>query len=97
MPPSPLCVGLVFGGASGEHAVSIRSAATVRAALADGGNAERFRVISFYIDQRGRWWDAVVAEAVLAAGVPPRQADLPAAPARGGFQGFPAGAMEVEV
>jgi len=94
---SPVCVGLVFGGASGEHAVSIRSAATVRAALASGDNAERYRVSCFYIDRRGRWWDAAVAEAVLAAGESAAEADLPEASGRGGFQGFPAGALEVEV
>ena len=33
MTSAPLNVGLVFGGASGEHAVSIRSANTVLAGL----------------------------------------------------------------
>ncbi|MEB3270932.1 MAG: D-alanine--D-alanine ligase family protein [Synechococcus sp.] len=97
MPLTPVCVGLVFGGASGEHAVSIRSAATVRAALSSGTNAERYRLCCFYIDRRGRWWDATVAEAVLQAGRAADEAELPAAPDRGGFQGLPAGALEVEV
>jgi D-alanine-D-alanine ligase len=33
MPSSPVRIGVVFGGASGEHAVSIRSAITVIRAL----------------------------------------------------------------
>ncbi len=96
MPLSPVCVGLVFGGASGEHAVSIRSAATVFGALRQGANAERYRVRCFYIDQQGRWWGEREADAVLQAGTPARLQDL-GADSRPGFQGFPAGALEVEV
>jgi D-alanine-D-alanine ligase len=51
----------------------------------------------FYIDQRGHWWPAAVAEAVLASGLPAQAADLPPAPQRPGFRGFPDGALEVEV
>lgn len=96
MPHSPVCVGLVFGGASGEHAVSIRSAATVLGALAQGANAERYSVRCFYIDQLGRWWGEEVAARVLQAGTPARPGDLGPI-SRPGFQGFPAGALEVEV
>jgi D-alanine-D-alanine ligase len=96
MPSTPLCVGLVFGGASGEHAVSIRSAATVLGALRDGANAGRYRVRCFYIDLLGRWWGEEGALPVLAAGVPARPEALGGSP-RPGFQGLPAGALEVEV
>lgn len=95
-PPSTL-VGLVFGGASGEHAVSIRSANTVLGGLRSGANAQRYAVRCFYIDRLGRWWPPAVAEAVLAEGKPPETADLPAGPTRAGFQGFPEGALDVEV
>ena len=44
VPPSACHVGVVFGGASGEHAVSIRSANTVVGALRRGANAERYRL-----------------------------------------------------
>ncbi|CAK6700233.1 D-alanine--D-alanine ligase family protein [Synechococcus sp. CCY9201] len=94
---APTHLGLVFGGASGEHAVSIRSANTVVSALRRGANAERYRLSCFYIDPQGRWWPPDVAEAVLAKGTPAEPGDLPQAPSRPGFQGFPPGALEVEV
>jgi D-alanine-D-alanine ligase len=97
MSPSPTHLGLVFGGVSGEHAVSIRSANTVVAALRHGANAARYRVSCFYIDQQGHWWPPAVADAVLAKGTPATAQDLPAAPLRPGFQGFPDGALEVQV
>ena len=94
----PSChVGVVFGGASGEHAVSIRSANTVVAALRRGTNAERYQLSCFYIDRQGRWWPPAVAEAVLQRGVPAEAADLPGGQGPGGFRGLPEGALEVEV
>ena len=65
MPTSPLRVGVVFGGASGEHDVSIRSASTVTKALADPSNRERFQVTPLYIDREGRWWPDTIAQRVL--------------------------------
>ena len=97
MAAPPTHLGLVFGGLSGEHAVSIRSAITVAGALRRGANAERYRLSCFYIDQQGHWWPPAVADAVLASGLPAQPADLPPAPQRPGFRGFPAGALEVEV
>jgi len=97
MAAPPTHLGLVFGGVSGEHAVSIRSAITVAGALRRGANAERYRLSCFYIDQQGHWWPAAVAEAVLTSGLPAQAADLPPAPQRPGFRGFPDGALEVEV
>jgi D-alanine-D-alanine ligase len=88
---------VVFGGASGEHAVSIRSARTVVDALRRGANASRYRLSCFYIDRRGRWWSPAVADRVLAAGVAPEPAELAAAGEAAGFRGLPEGALEVEV
>ncbi len=59
-----LCVALVFGGRSGEHEVSVVSARSVRAALAE----ERYDVAPMAIDRSGRWADPATAAAVLAAG-----------------------------
>ena len=93
----PICVGLIFGGDSGEHAVSVRSAATVAGGLRSGGNAGRYSLRCFYIDQRGRWWGADLAETVLSQGTPASDAQLAGADPRGGFSGFPEGALEVDV
>jgi len=90
-------LGLVFGGVSGEHPVSIRSARTVVSALRRGANAGRYRLSCFYIDPWGHWWPPAVADAVLERGLPARREDLPAAPLRPGFRGFPEGALDVEV
>ena len=92
----PTRVGLIFGGASGEHAVSVRSAATIAGALRQGENAQRYAVSSFYIDPAGRWHGAELAEAVLAQGTPASEAQLQGA-GRPGFSGFPSGAVDVEV
>ena len=97
MAAPPLHLGLVFGGVSGEHAVSIRSAGTVAGALRRGANADRYQLSCFYIDQQGHWWPPAVAEAVLAKGLPAEASELPEAPGRPGFRGFPEGALEVEV
>ncbi|MCP9848224.1 D-alanine--D-alanine ligase family protein [Cyanobium sp. Morenito 9A2] len=97
MPSAPTSIGLVFGGVSGEHAVSIRSAATVAGALGCGSNAERYRLLCFYIDQQGHWWPPAVADAVLATGHPLEPEEVPARPVRPGFQGLPAPAAEVDV
>ena len=96
MSTPPVRVGLIFGGASGEHAVSIRSAATVARALGEGRNADRYAVSCFYIDPQGRWWGPELAAAVLAQGTPASQAQLRAG-GGAGFRGFPAGALEMEV
>jgi len=44
-------VGLIFGGRSGEHEVSIRGAESVREALGHG----RYAVQDFYISKDGKW------------------------------------------
>jgi D-alanine-D-alanine ligase len=101
---NPARVGLVFGGASGEHPVSIRSAATVLRGLRSGANASRYAVSCFYIDTQGRWWGPELADAVLAQGTPASAEQLAAAleqaglPAHShGLAGFPPGALAMEV
>ncbi|GCE65570.1 D-alanine--D-alanine ligase [cyanobiont of Ornithocercus magnificus] len=94
---SPLCVGVVFGGKSREHFVSIRSAHTVLNALAYGANAERFSPRCFYIDYNGRWWPDSVARSVLERGLTPKIKDLPQPLSRQGFVELPEGGDEVDV
>jgi D-alanine-D-alanine ligase len=97
MTPTPIAVGLIFGGASGEHAVSIRSAATVAAALQDAENASSYALHCFYIDPEGRWWGAELADAVLRQGSQARLEQLPQPLPPPGFRGLPASALEIDV
>ena len=94
MSSSPTTIGLVFGGRSGEHAVSIRSATTVLNGLRSGSNPDRYTVIAIYIDRQGRWWGPDLAHAVLASGEMP---ELPEPLPPEGFQGLPAGSESVDV
>ena len=94
MPSSPITVGLVFGGRSGEHDVSIRSAATVVRGLRSGRNTERYIVLAIYIDRDGRWWGTDLAETTLASETAP---DLNSPPQPSGFQGFPEGCDAVDI
>jgi len=73
-------VGLVFGGCSGEHAVSILSARTVADALATGSNRQRYRLIPHYITRDGRWLTGEGAAAALSgAGTMPAGSEDPGA------------------
>ncbi len=51
------CIGIIFGGESNEHYVSISSARTVFKALISKTNKERFKVKAFYINTYGVWFD----------------------------------------
>ena len=97
MSSSPTTVGVVFGGCSGEHDVSIRSAQTVAKGLTLGANLERYRVVLVYIDRDGRWWGPDLAEKVLSSGCPPADSDLPQPLPAPGFRGLPAGTDAVAV
>ena len=78
--PATPTVGLFFGGRSAEHEVSLRSAATLHAALLDAG----YRVVPIGIERGGAWrWMP------LAGGAFPGRVDAGAcavalAPGRGG-------------
>src|SRR5271154_10924 len=45
------CVAVVYGGRSGEHEISLRSAESIIAAL----NPQRYEVKHYIIDKEGRW------------------------------------------
>ena len=49
------CIGIIFGGNSNEHYVSISSAKTVFKALISKSNIVRFNVKAFYINKYGVW------------------------------------------
>ena len=62
------CIGLIFGGYSNEHEVSISSAKTVFQAFNAQINKERFIVKAFYINKYGDWLDSHLSEKILIGG-----------------------------
>jgi D-alanine-D-alanine ligase len=85
-----LKVGLLFGGCSGEHEVSIASARAIAQGLS--ANAAKYEILPFYIQKDGYWQDCATAQQVLAGG-PPILVELPG---RSRWQ-FPPQVAEVEV
>lgn len=65
-----LQVGLLFGGRSGEHEVSIRSAQAIAQAFDDPENRSKYTLLPVYIQKNGVWQAGEVAQQVLDAGVP---------------------------
>ncbi len=63
-------VGLVFGGCSGEHDVSIASARAIAEALTQGENGDRYQLLPVYIDKQGGWHGIDQAQQVLTSGRP---------------------------
>ncbi len=61
-------VGLLFGGRSGEHEVSIRSAGAIAPALTTGPNAEKYEVVPVHIRKDGGWVSGDIAQQVLDSG-----------------------------
>lgn len=62
---SPLYVGLLFGGQSGEHDVSITSARAIASAL---NQNSRYKLQPFYIQRDGTWRSPDVSQQVLDLG-----------------------------
>lgn len=65
-----LRVGLLFGGRSGEHEVSINSARAIAKALSTEQNASKYEILPFYIQKDGRWLGGEVPQKVLETGIP---------------------------
>lgn len=63
-------VGLLFGGCSGEHEVSITSAQAIASALEQGDNKSKYDILPVYIDKSGTWQPSNLAQQVLASGKP---------------------------
>ena len=68
-----LRVGLLFGGRSGEHEVSIISARAIALALSLEENAHKYEILPFYIQKNGLWQSGEFAQQVLESGVPEQQ------------------------
>ena len=52
------CVGIIFGGQSNEHAISIESAKAIFTALNSETNKKKFSLKVFYINKNGKWFDS---------------------------------------
>ncbi len=61
-------VGLLFGGKSGEHEVSIVSAQAIAKAFQIGDNPQKYDLLPFYIDKSGIWHDPTFSQTVLETG-----------------------------
>ena len=59
------CIGLIFGGYSNEHDVSISSAKTVFQAFNAKINKQSFKVKAFYINKYGHWLDSDISEQII--------------------------------
>jgi D-alanine-D-alanine ligase len=59
------CIGLIFGGESNEHDVSVSSARTVFQAFNSEINKQRFTVKAFYISKFGNWVDSDLSGKIL--------------------------------
>ncbi len=70
-----LRVGLLFGGRSGEHEVSIRSAQAIAKALNSSQNIDKYEILPFYIQKDGNWLSEQLPQNVLESGVPLLQAE----------------------
>ncbi|MEA5470842.1 D-alanine--D-alanine ligase family protein [Spirulina sp. 06S082] len=65
-----LRVGLLFGGRSGEHEVSISSAIAIADALSSDENQNRYDIHPFYIQKDGTWQNTAISRTVLDSGKP---------------------------
>ncbi|MBE9177881.1 D-alanine--D-alanine ligase [Oculatella sp. LEGE 06141] len=79
-----LRVGLLFGGCSGEHDVSISSARAIAQALGTGANADTYQLMPIYIQKDGCWQVGEVPQQILAGQQPAQFAA--AQPAPGGVE-----------
>ncbi len=87
---SRLKVGLLFGGRSGEHEVSIISAGAIAKGLQ--ANADEYAVLPFYIQKDGQWVAGTAARQVLDS----QQSIVPTASTPNLWQ-FPAETAQVDL
>lgn len=65
-----ITVGLLFGGRSGEHEVSINSARAIAGALKTDENMSKYQVLPFYVQKDGLWQNCEISQQVLTSGQP---------------------------
>ncbi|MFW6359403.1 MAG: D-alanine--D-alanine ligase family protein [Chroococcales cyanobacterium] len=67
---SKMRVGLLFGGVSGEHEVSIISAKAIANAIQAEENQDKYDLLPVYITRTGLWKAGEAAQQVLDSGIP---------------------------
>jgi len=92
-----LRVGLLFGGCSGEHEVSIASARAIVQAFATDSNQAKYDLLPFYIQKDGRWQEPAIAASVLASGKAPPLDSQPDSGSRERLWQFPAKAADMDL
>lgn len=91
-----LRVGLLFGGRSGEHEVSIVSASAIAKAILANGNSQKYELLPFYIQKDGIWQGAEVAQQVLDS-KQPLQTSADSDSLKANLWQFPSQVTEVDV
>ncbi|MGK7941113.1 MAG: D-alanine--D-alanine ligase family protein [Crocosphaera sp.] len=86
-------VGLLFGGRSGEHEVSINSAAAIAQGLQIGDNEDKYEIIPVYIEKNGVWVAGNKAQAVLETKTPLGAEDIK----RSQLWQFPSQVQDIDV
>ena len=59
------CIGIIFGGQSNEHDISIESAKAIFAALNSDINKKKFSTKVFYINRNGKWFNSIDSLLIL--------------------------------
>jgi D-alanine-D-alanine ligase len=83
MAKKKLRVGILFGGRSGEHEISLRSARSILTAI----DRTRYEVVELGITKEGKWLATSEAQALLGAGGTQISKARPVAPAKHGGRG----------
>lgn len=90
-------IGLLFGGCSGEHEVSISSARAIAKALTAESNQAKYELLPIYIQKNGFWCGTEIAQQVLQSGIPLQTADQPLSTQTGRCWQFPEEAADIDV
>ena len=90
-------VGIIFGGKSGEHDVSIKSALTIINALGSGTNLNTYKVVPIYIDLQGRWWDSKIANDALKKKSAIQEDQMPIPIPEAGFKTLPINHDDIDI
>ena len=92
-----LQIGLLFGGCSGEHEVSIVSAKAINAALNAEQNTDKYEILPFYIQKDGVWQGSNIANQVLKSGQALEKPTATNINAKSSLWEFPPQASQVDV